>query len=76
MCVFTSPRGRVRTLNLAKTLLKRNTYLTGTIRRNSKEILADGKKADIGVGKYFANQIILMCFLENINIWLINKNIK
>lgn len=52
-------------LHLAKSLLKRNTYLTGTIRRNRKEIPAEAKKAEVGVAKYFANQNILMCSFKD-----------
>lgn len=52
-------------LHLAKSLLKRKTYLTGTIHQNMKEIPAEAKKAEAGVPKYFANQNILMCSFKD-----------
>ncbi|KAI4481552.1 hypothetical protein M0802_013949 [Mischocyttarus mexicanus] len=48
-------------LRLAKSLLKQNTYLTGTIRRNRKEIPPEAKKATVGEAKYLAHKDILMC---------------
>lgn len=48
-------------LHLAKSLLKQNTYLTGTIRRNRKEIPPEAKKATVGEAKYLAHKDILMC---------------
>lgn len=48
-------------LRLAKALLKQNTYLTGTIRRNRKEIPPEAKKAIVGEAKYMAHENVLMC---------------
>ncbi|XP_053994155.1 piggyBac transposable element-derived protein 4-like [Hylaeus volcanicus] len=48
-------------LHLAKALLKQNTYLIGTIRRNRKEIPPEAKKAIVGEAKYMAHENILMC---------------
>jgi hypothetical protein len=48
-------------LHLAKALLKENTYLTGTIRRNRKEIPPEAKKAIVGEAEYMAHENVLMC---------------
>ena len=48
-------------LRLAKVLLKQNTYLTGTIRRNRNEIPPEAKKAIVREAKYMAHENVLMC---------------
>lgn len=48
-------------IHLAKGLLEKNTYLTGTIRRNRKYIPNEAKFAQVGQPKYFKNDKILMC---------------
>jgi len=48
-------------LRLAKALLLENTYLTGTIRRNRKEIPPEAKKVNVGDAKYFEHENVLMC---------------
>lgn len=48
-------------LRLAKALLEQNTYITGTIRRNRKEIPPEAKKAIVGEAKYLAHENVLMC---------------
>ncbi|KAI4476442.1 hypothetical protein M0804_013570 [Polistes exclamans] len=46
---------------LAKALLRKNTYLTGTIRRTRKHIPNEAKFAQVGQPKYFKSNKILMC---------------
>ena len=48
-------------LRLAKALLQQNTYLTGTIQLNRKEIPPEAKKANVGEAKYLGHKNVLMC---------------
>lgn len=48
-------------IQLAKVLLQKNTYITGTIRKNRKNVPNQVKFAD-GKSKYFETNGILMCF--------------
>ncbi|GLV40065.1 hypothetical protein CBL_02950 [Carabus blaptoides fortunei] len=48
-------------IQLIKALLQKDTYLTGTIRRNRKDIPKEAKFADVGQPKYFKSNRILIC---------------
>ncbi|XP_017795067.1 PREDICTED: piggyBac transposable element-derived protein 4-like [Habropoda laboriosa] len=48
-------------IQLAKVLLQKNTYITGTIRKNRKNVPKEAKFADVGKSKYFESNGILMC---------------
>jgi len=48
-------------IHLAKSLIQRGTYLTGTIRRNRKFVPKEAKMATVGEPKYFTSDEILMC---------------
>ncbi|XP_076637467.1 piggyBac transposable element-derived protein 4 isoform X1 [Colletes latitarsis] len=46
---------------LAKFLHSKNTYITGTIRRNRKDIPKEAKELKVGETKYFRNVEVLLC---------------
>ncbi|XP_014483551.1 PREDICTED: piggyBac transposable element-derived protein 4-like isoform X2 [Dinoponera quadriceps] len=46
---------------LAKFLYTKNTYITGTIRKNRKDIPSEAKQVKVGETKYFQNGEVLLC---------------
>lgn len=48
-------------VHLAKWLLQNSTYITGTIRRNRKDLPQEAKSADVGEPNFFKNEEMFIC---------------